>query len=165
MNYKTILITSFLGISLGWTIEYLYNQNELKSELENIACYSNETSYYIDNDSIVKFHGVYQIKLAKDNGIIQAVGKLSVNDDVYNVYRRVKIQQELTGNNILHLKHEKQIPVQRYDDVPEDIEKKYLFEIYYKENAEANYEIYTINNNKWFLFKQSVIPRFLCTKG
>lgn len=146
-----------IGIVLGFAV----NQPE-KSLTDNLDCSSNITFYSESDTDIHKFIGTFDIKLSEGEGILQLVGQMFANDRVYDVFRKVEVFSQLIDKNDVMLKTKRLIPFPKHDNLPQDLEKKFFFRIYYEQDAEVNY-VFEQFNKKGILVKVSLLPRSICT--
>lgn len=165
MKTKIIIMFYIPILLLGMLAGLLYYKHGRTPNMSNLDC---QASFSFLNqgeteEDTAKFVGNYSIRLAKDTGLIQLLGKISIDGKVYNVFRKVEVDYKVIDKNQIRLTTRKVQHFPRYDELPEKYEKKYLFRLYYEEGAELDY-IVTDPSKKETLIKISIIPRFVCTK-
>lgn len=148
-----------IGITIG--IIAAITNDSVTNELD---CSSNISFFSEGDTDNYKFDGTFNIKLSDGEGLLQLVGQMSKNDEVYNVFRKVEVFYHLIDKNDVILSTKRLIPFPRHDNLPKDIEKRFFFKIYYEQNAEMNYEFERFNKDQ-VVIKASLIPRFICTKN
>lgn len=165
MKTKTTIMFYILILSLGMVSGYLYYKYGRTVDMSNLDCHSS-FSFYNQGETeeeSARFVGNYSIRLAKDTGLVQLLGKISIEGKVYNVFRKIEVDYKVIDENQIRLTTRKVLHFPRYDELPEKYEKQYLFRLYYEEGAELDYVV-TDPSQRDTMIKISLIPRFVCTK-
>lgn len=156
------ILVLIVGVALGY-LSRNQSRNQSRSFVENLDCTSDMIFYSETDTDTYKFDGKISIKLSPEKeGIVQLVGQMFVNNESYNVFRKIEVFYDVIHKNDVVLKTKKLILFPRLDNLPKDIEKKFFFKIYYEPTAEMNYEFSHVDD-KQFVVSVSLVPRFVCT--
>ncbi|MFJ7498501.1 hypothetical protein ACIQ2O_01940 [Serratia grimesii] len=141
---------------------YLYYMDKNKLRHEGVNCYAQVQYDYVfpEHHDVIDTGLIFS--LANGKGIISYSGNLTYGAQSYKIDRYAEVTYTLK-NETSFLIRTKKLVVETYDNLPNELAKKYLYSYMRENQGWLNVSIHP-SANGGYLFYTSPIPQFYCKK-